>query len=118
MCMHQLSRKAECLSSSGNRNMASAAGTNSSATSSGPTWAGRPNCAESYGRADSSSVANTLRISCRDGVGGLVHQRGEHLVGCRKAECLARPTVEPGGDRVEFGLREHRQVGALGQILA
>src|SRR3954471_14012711 len=28
--------------------------------------------------ADSSSVANTLRISCRDGVGGLVHQCSEH----------------------------------------
>src|SRR4051812_2686835 len=32
--------------------------------------------------ADSSSLTNTLRISCRDGVGGHVHQRGEHLVGC------------------------------------
>src|SRR5918994_4453860 len=71
-----------------------------------------------YLLADSSSVANTLRISCRYGVGGLVHQRGEHLVGGREAERLARPTVEPGGDRVELGLREHRQVGALGQVLA
>jgi hypothetical protein len=67
-----------------------------------------------FNPADSSSVANTLRISCRDGVGRLVHQRGEHLVGGREAERLARPTVEPGGDRVEFGLREHRQVSALG----
>src|SRR3954454_5560867 len=40
-------------------------------------------------RADSSSLTNTLRISCRDGVGGHVHQRGEHLVGCRKAKRLA-----------------------------
>src|SRR4051794_28740908 len=64
--------------------------------------------------ADSSSITHTLRISCRDGVGGLVHQRGEHLVGCRKAKRLARPAVEPGRDRVEFGLREHRQVSAFG----
>src|SRR4051812_19826964 len=42
-----------------------------------------------YQWADSSSLTNTLRISCRDGVGGHVHQRGEHLVGCRKAKRLA-----------------------------
>src|SRR4051794_23817741 len=42
-----------------------------------------------YRMADSSSITNTLRISCRDGVGGLVHQRGEHLIGCRKAKRLA-----------------------------
>ena len=65
-------------------------------------------------RADSSSVANTLRISCRDSVGSLVHQLGEHLVGCLEAERLALPTVEPGADGVEVGLREHRQVSALG----
>src|SRR4051794_30430132 len=75
---------------------------------------GRPMRLGSFTLADSSSITNTLRISCRDGVGGLVHQRGEHLVGCRKAKRLARPAVEPGRDRVEFGLREHRQVSALG----
>src|SRR3954466_7203087 len=68
--------------------------------------------------ADSSSITNTLRISCRDGVGGLVHQRGEHLIGCRKAKRLARPAVEPGGDGVEFGFRENRQGSALGEVLA
>src|SRR5688500_14184547 len=66
------------------------------------------------GKAESSSITNTLRIWCRDGVGGLVHQPGEHLVGGREAERLARPAVEPGRDRVEFGLREHRQVSAFG----
>src|SRR3954470_13614709 len=46
-------------------------------------------CSWCYCPADSSSLTNTLRISCRDGVGGHVHQRGEHLVGCRKAKRLA-----------------------------
>src|SRR4051812_6030871 len=58
-----------------------------------------------YCMADSRSVANTLRISCRDDVRRLVHQAGEHFVGGREAKRLARPTVEPGGDGVEFGLR-------------